>query len=173
MLLSAGAERVLPATSEPLTLINTIIRLSDVPEPCRALRELRRSLAPMRLRTTDQRTDASAGRVRAAQLAAALQPFKISMLAAESNGTCLAVNHAVSAATGLTRDDIVGKQLWDVVLPGTGRDLRVSWSTFLAIGALAGACALRRRDGGSAAAHMYAAAFVLPDLHVAAVQTAP
>jgi hypothetical protein len=61
--------------------------------------------------------------------------------------------------------------LWDVVLPGTGRDLRISWQTFLAIGVLNGACALRRRNGEGAAAHMYAAAFVLPDLHVAAIKT--
>lgn len=168
---TAGADRVLLATNEPSTLINTIIRLTDVPEPCRALRELRRGLAQVRQRSLDQRTDISAARVRIAQLSAALQQFPISMLGAESNGTCIAANTTASAVTGLRRDEILGKPLWDVVLPGAGRDLHSSWSTVLVIGAVNGPCALRRRDGGSIAADMYAAAYVLPDLHVAAIQT--
>jgi len=168
---TAGADRVVVATSEASTLINTIIRLSDVPEACRALRELRRSLTAIRQRTIDQRTDASAARVRTAQLSSALQQFKVCMIAAESNGVCVAANHFTTAVTGLSREEIVGKRLWDVVLPGTGRDLRTNWSTVLVVGALNGPCALRRRDGGSVAAEMYAAAAILPDLHVAAIQT--
>jgi len=167
----AGADRVVVATSEASTLINTIIRLSDVPAPCRSLRELRRSLTVIRQRTIDQRTDMSAARVRTAQLASALQQFKVCMLAAESTGLCVAANATTTAVTGLSREEIVGKRLWDVVLPGTGRDLRTNWSTVLVVGALNGPCALRRRDGGSVAAEMYAAACILPDLHVAAIQT--
>jgi PAS domain S-box-containing protein len=168
---TAGADRVLVATSEAAALINTIIRLSDVPAPCRALRELRRSLTAIRQRTIDQRTDASAARVRTAQLASAIQQFKVCMIAAESTGTCVAANQFTTVITGLTRDEIVGKRVWDVVLPGTGRDLRTNWSTVLVVGAINGPCALRRRGGGSMAAQMYAAAAILPDLHVAAIET--
>jgi PAS domain S-box-containing protein len=167
---SAGADRVVVATSENSTLINTIIRLSDVPAPCRALRELRRSLTAIRQRTADQRTDAAAVRVRTAQLASALQQFKVCMLALESSGRCVAANQMTTALTGLSREEIVGKCLWDIVLTGAGRDLRTNWSTV--VGALNGPCALRRRDGGSVAAEMYVAAAILPELHVAAIQTA-
>jgi PAS domain S-box-containing protein len=169
---SAGADRVVVATSENVTLINTIIRLSDVPAPCRALRELRRSLAAIRQRAIDQPTDAAAVRVRIAQLAAALHQFKVCMLAAEPGGRCVAANHATTAVTGFSREEIVGNSLWDVVLPGAGRDLRANWSTVAIVGALVGPCALRRRDGGSIAAELYAAAAVLPEIHVAAIQTA-
>jgi PAS domain-containing protein len=172
---SAGADRVVVATSENVTLINTIIRLSDVPAACRALRELRRSLTAIRQRATVdvvQRTDAAAVRTRVAQLAAALHQFKVCMLAAEPSGKCVAANHATTAVTGLSREEIVGNCLWDVVLPGAGRDLRANWPTVAIVGALNGPCALRRRDGGSIAAEMYAAAAVLPELHVAAIQTA-
>ena len=169
---SAGADRVVVATSENSTLINTIIRLSDVPAPCRALRELRRSLTAIRQRAVDQRTDPAAVRVPTPQLASALQQFKVCMLAVESSGTCVAANHVTTAVTGLSREEIVGKRIWDIVLPGAGRDLRTNWSTVVVVGALNGPCALRRRDGGSVAAEMYAAAAILPELHVAAIQTA-
>src|SRR4030095_15308929 len=112
---SAGADRVVVATSENSTLINTIIRLSDVPAPCRALRELRRSLTAIRQRTADQRTDAAAVRVRTAQLASALQQFKVCMLALESSGRGVAAHQMTTALTGLSREEIVGKCLWDIV----------------------------------------------------------
>jgi PAS domain-containing protein len=169
---SAGADRVVVATNENATLINTIIRLSDVPAACRALRELRRSLTAIRQRAVDQRTNAAAVRVRTAQLASALQQFKVCMLAVEAGGKCVAANHAATAVTGLSREEIVGTCVWEVVLPGAGLDLRANWPTMAIVGALNGPCALRRRDGGSVAAEMYAAAAVVPELHVAAIQTA-
>src|SRR5256712_11478543 len=98
-------------------------------------------------------------------------PLPICLLGAKPPGLCVAANAPTTAVTGLSREEIVGKRLWDVVLPGTGRDLRTNWSTVLVVGALNGPCALRRRDGGSVAAEMYAAACILPDLHVAAIQT--
>jgi PAS domain S-box-containing protein len=110
-------------------------------------------------------------RVRTAQLASALQQFKVCMLALESSGRCVAANQMTTALTGLSREEIVGKCLWDIVLTGAGRDLRTNWSTVV-VGALNGPCALRRRDGGSVAAEMYVAAAILPELHVAAIQTA-
>jgi PAS domain S-box-containing protein len=133
---------------------------------------LRRSLTAIRQRAVDQGADAAAIRVRTAQLASALQQFKVCMLAVESSGRCVAANHSASAVTGLSRDQIVGTCVWDIVLPGTGRDLRTNWSTVVVVGALNGPCALRRCDGDSVAAEMYAAAAVLPELHVAAIQAA-
>ena len=167
---SAGADRVVLATSEPSTLINTVIRLSDVPEPCRALRELRRSLAGIRQRAGDTRTDAAAARVRTSQLSSALQQFRLCMLAVESSGRCVGVNATTSAVTGLSRDEIVGKDLWDFVRSTTNRDLRTSWPTILVVGALSGPCVIRKRDGGTLPADMCAAAAILPELHVAAIQ---
>jgi|RhiMetdeSRZDD1v2_1073273.scaffolds.fasta_scaffold37839_3 PAS domain-containing protein len=167
---NAGADRVLLATTESSTLINTVIRLSDVPEPCRALRELRRSLAGIRQRAGDTRTDASAVRVRTAQLSSALQQFRLCMLAAESNGTCVAVNATTSAVTGLPRGELVGKHLWDIVA-SSGRDLRTSWESIVVVGAINTPCVIRRRDGAGLQADMCAAAAILPDLHVAAIQT--
>jgi len=168
---SAGADRVLLATSEASTLINTVIRLSDVDGPCRSLRELRRSLAGIRQRASDNRTDASAARVRVAQLSSALQQFRLCMLAAESNGICIAANATTTAVTGLPREQIVGKPLWDIVRSTTSRDLRTSWSTIPVIGAFSGPCVIGRRDGSTLQADMCAAAAILPNLHVLAVQT--
>jgi PAS domain S-box-containing protein len=168
---SAGADRVLLATSENATLINTVIRLSDVPEPCRALRELRRSLAGIRQRASDSRTDAAAARVRAAQLSSALQQFRLCMIAVESSGTCVGVNATTSAVTGLSREDIVGKPLWEIVRSTTNRDLRTSWSTIPVVGAFSSPCVILKRDGSTLPADMCAAAAILPDLHVAAIQT--
>ena len=166
---SAGADRVLLATTDTSTLANTVIRLSDVSEPCRALRTLRRSLAGVRQRAADSRTDASAVRIRTTQLANALQQFNVCMLAAESNGICVAVNGTLCAVSGLSRTDLVGKQLWDIVSI-TNRDLRMSWPTIPVIGALSGPCLIRRREGAELPGHMCAAAAILPDLHVAAIQ---
>jgi len=168
---SAGADRVVVAATENATLISTIIRLSDVPAACRALRELRRSLIAVRQRAVDQTADAGALRLRTAQLSAALEQFKVCLLAVEPGGRCVAANHATTVVTGVTREEIVGNCIWDVVLPGAGRDLRDSWFTVPIAGTLNGPCALRRRDGGTIAAEMYAAAAVLPDLHVVAIQT--
>ena len=169
---NAGADRVVLATSESATLINTVIRLSDVDGPCRSLRELRRSLAGIRQRAIDNRTDASAVRVRVAQLSSALQQFRLCMLAAESNGICVAANATTTAVTGLPREEIVGKPLWEIVRSTTSRDLRTSWSTIPVVGAFSGPCLIGRRDGSTLQADMCAAAAILPNLHALAVQTA-
>src|SRR2546426_230400 len=116
---------------------------------------------------SDQQTEKSAGVIRDLRTDLVTRHTPIVARVAEPSQTA---TDALRVA-GLSREEIVGKRLWDVVLPGTGRDLRTNWSTVLVVGALNGPCALRRRDGGSVAAEMYAAACILPDLHVAAIQT--
>jgi PAS domain-containing protein len=169
-LLGAGADRVLFTTADPATVVNTVIRLSAVTPPCRALRELRRSLAEVRARTLAQATNAAAVRTRQGQLAAALQQFRMSMIASDSSGRCVAVNAAACRVSGFSRDELVGEPMWHLALRGAGRGLRAGWSSLLVVGMFEGRCELRRKTGAPVAADLYAAAHVLPDLHVAAIQ---
>jgi PAS domain-containing protein len=169
-LLVAGADKVVFESPDAASLVSTLLLLSDVPPHRRAVRELRRLLTPIRERAIAEQADPSAIRVRTGQIGSCLQQFRTSLLAADSTGKCVAANQAACNATGLTRDELLGRPLWAIVEAGAGGDLRAGWSTFLVVGAFHGRCALRRRYGAPVAADIYASAHLLPDLHAAAVQ---
>jgi len=159
-LLMAGADRVLPDGPETAALAGALFKLSDVSVQQRAIRDVRRRLAPVAHPTL-------------VHLAAAMQDVKTIMIAAESTGRCVAANDGFVTATAFSRDDILGHALWNFVHANGGRDLRANWDTLLVVGSFQGPCALRRKYAGPAPADVYVAAHVLRDIHLAAISSAP
>lgn len=156
-LLMAGADRVLNEGPESAALAGALVRLADVSPERRAIRDLRRRLATL-------------GSPTLAQLAAVLQDATLALVAADSSGSCAAMNDALVAATAFGRDDVLGRPLWTLVDTANGRDLRSSWTTFLLVGVYRSRCTLRRKYSGPAPAEIYLSAHVLPDLHVGVIR---
>jgi len=158
-LLAAGADRVLNDGPESAALAGTLFRLSDITPQRRAIRELRRRLAPLTTPTL-------------AHLTSALQQFRTLMIAADSTGRCVALNDAALMATAFSREDVIGHPVWKLLEAANGRDLRANWSTLLVVGALQGPCTLRRKYASPAPVQICVAAHVVQDVHVAAIQPA-
>jgi PAS domain-containing protein len=158
-LLMAGADKVLVDGPESAALAGTLFRLADVSPPHRAIRDVRRRLAPLPNPTI-------------VQLAAAMQDMKTMTIAADARGRCMAMNDGVVTATAFARDDIIGRAIWDILQPGNGRDVRTSWETLRVVGSFQGTCLLMRKYSAAVPVEVYIAAHVLRDVHVAAISSA-
>jgi len=156
-LLVAGADRVLNDGLESAALTGALFRVADVSPERRAIREVRRRLGIVCTPTLTQ-------------LADALQESTLALVAADSSGRCAALNDPLVTATAFARDDVIGRPLWEILEAGGGRDLRVSWTTFLLIGTFQSRCALRRKYSSPAPAEVYLSAHVARGLHVAAIR---
>lgn len=170
-LLMAGADAVVPETTDGIALFKAVARLGDATPPARVVRELRRALSANR--PNGSQTDGAALRARFARLTQELQQFNTGLAAADSQARCLAVNSALCGLTGATAGELMGRPLWELTVPGLGRDLHAGWSTCLLVGAFDGRCGLRRMDGRTVIADVHAAAHVLPNVHVAAFHSSP
>jgi PAS domain-containing protein len=158
-LMMAGADRVLSEGPESGALAGTLFRLAEITSQQRAIREVRRALAPLPNPTL-------------MQLASAIQHSKTTMVAADSSGQCIAMNDGFVTATAFSRDDVFGQPIWDFLQGGNGRDLRANWGTFLVVGTFQGSCMLRRKYSSPAPADVHVAAHLLRNIHVAAIQPA-
>ena len=156
-LLVAGADRVLNDGSESALLPGVLFHVADVSPDRRAIRDVRRRIA-------------SVGAPTLMQLAEALQESMAPLVGADASGRCAAMNDALVAATAFSRDDVIGRPLWEIVEAGTGRDLRANWSTFLLVGTFQSRCLLRRKYAEPAPAELYLSAHVVRDLHVAVIR---
>jgi len=161
-LLMAGADRVVNDGPEAASLTGALFRVADISPERRVVRDVRRRLAAF-------------GAPTLTQLAEALQESTVALIATDASGCCVALNDPLVAATAFSRDDVIGRPLWEIVEAGGGRDLRTSWSTFLLVGTFHSRCALRRKYSAPAPAEIYLSAHLARDFHVAVIQpgTAP
>ncbi len=155
-LLMAGADRVLSDGPDWSLLASALLHLADIAVERRAVRDLRRRLAPIAAPTL-------------AHVADALQLMAVPLFGVDPSGRCTAMNDALVAATGFSRGDVIGRPIWDIVAPGGGRDLRSSWPTFVLVGSLHGRCALQRKAQPATSAVIYMSAHVTRDVHAAAI----
>jgi PAS domain-containing protein len=158
-LLMAGADRVLNDGPEAAALTGALLRVADISPERRAVRDVRRHLAVV-------------GAPTLTHLAEALQESTVALLAIDDSGCCAAVNDPFIAATAFSRDDVIGRPLWEIVEAGSGRDLRANWETFLLVGTFQSRCSLHRKYSAPAPAEIYVSAQVLRDLHVAVIRPA-
>jgi PAS domain-containing protein len=154
-LMMAGADRVLTDGPESGALAGALFRLSEITAQRRAIRDARRALALV-------------ARPTLVQLATAIQQQKLAMIATDSRGRCMATNDALVTATAFSREDVLGRPIWEFLQAGGGRDIRSNWSTFLVVGTFQGACNLRRKFASPAPVQVFLAAEVLPGCHLAA-----
>jgi PAS domain-containing protein len=155
-LMMAGADRVLADGPESAALAGAVFRLSEITSQRRAIREIRRNLAAL-------------ARPTLVQVGSAIQESKTAMIAADSSGRIMAINDRFVAATGFSRDEVIGQPIWDFLQAGSGRDLQANWTAFLLVGALQGGCLLRRKHTSAGPVEVHLASEIVKNCHVAAV----
>jgi len=135
-----------------------------------AIRELRQAVAHI------QQEGGPSDRLlrkRAEALIARLRDVPVAMLVADNRGRYVDVNEAAVFLTGYSRGELLRRSVWDLTpAPHQARGLAL-WRAFLARGRMSGTYALRRKSGRVVAAQYFAAANVLPGLHVSALATVP
>lgn len=136
----------------------------------RAMRELRQAVAHIQLE------GGSFDRVlrkRAEALLARLGNVPVAMLVADNRGRYVDVNAAAVRFTGYSRAELLRRSVWDLTPISQRRRGLALWRAFLARGQMSGTYPLRRKSGRVVKARYFAAANVLPGLHVSALATLP
>jgi PAS domain S-box-containing protein len=136
----------------------------------RALRELRHAVE--RIQVEGGSSDRVL-RKRAEALIARLGNAPVAMLVADNRGRYVDVNAAAVSLTGYSRTELLHRSVWDLTpisQQGRGRAL---WRAFLAREQMSGTYPVRRKSGRVVKARYFAAANVLPGLHVSALATPP
>lgn len=166
---AAGATAILPQPVSPDGICQAVRRNAQLAPAAREVLLLRRHLARLRDKAASQAESAVAMRIRTARLFARLQATKLAILAAESNGDCVAVNAAACALTGRAREDLLDRKVW----AATGREsvLRDGWPQLLETGLYETRLVVERADGTSAPAAVYATTHVVPGVHVVTLDT--
>lgn len=131
------------------------------------LRVLRRSLVGVRERAAAKRTDAVAMRKHMASLLERMQGVRMSMVAADPWGKCLAVNDQLCALTRYNRGELLSRLVWDLAMPVSETDLRQRWERLTTGDGFDGTCVIAQKDGRGVEAEMSIAPHVLPGIHLA------
>lgn len=94
-------------------------------------------------------------------------------LLADSDAFCIDANDAACALTGRSRDELRKMHLWDLSPKPGPVDGQAAWARFVASGAESGAYVVRSASGAEIEARFAASAHVLPDCHLALLQSLP
>ncbi len=145
-------------------------RTERVPVKTASLRELRETLALIRVQARVQRERAISLRERArAAIGDALQTGAISAVALDDSARHLAANQAASMLTGYSEAELIRMQVWDLAaVPRNGRGEQ-AWLELIDRGSRSGICVLRRKTGDAVTVRYAAVANILPGVHVAAI----
>ena len=135
--------------------------------PAQAIDDLRAALA-----TVD--STATADRVLRAQanaLMRALGRLPVAILVANNHARYVDANRAATLLTGYSRPELLERSVWDLTPPSQRAGGRRQWEAFLKRGELSGHYTLKPKAGRVIRASFFAAANVLPGLHVSALAT--
>jgi formate hydrogenlyase transcriptional activator len=88
------------------------------------------------------------------------------ILVADDNRTCLEASDAAAKLLGLSKSEIVGRRLDDLVVPGYGSQMEQLWRAFRKRGEQEGVLPLASPDGGALKLDYAAKGDVLPGRHV-------
>jgi PAS domain S-box-containing protein len=91
------------------------------------------------------------------------------VLVANSRARYVDVNDGATLLTGYTRRELLMMSVWDLTVDADVADGKAMWRTFLEAGELGGDYHLRRKNGRIVHTTFFAAAHVLPGLHVSAL----
>jgi PAS domain S-box-containing protein len=140
-------------------------RLSASTTPRSAITALRRALAQIDLSITNDRLQ----RKKAEALLAHLAAIPVAVLVADSRARYVDVNEGALLLTGYTRRELLDMSVWNLTADADAAVGKAMWQRFLEAGELAGGYDVRRKDGRIVHTTFFAAAHVLPGLHVSAL----
>jgi PAS domain S-box-containing protein len=114
-------------------------------------------------------TPESAVRVRAETVLRLIRTVRAAILIANSRGRYVDVNRAATRLTGYSRSELVGMAVWDLTPTPRLTLSRRLWRDFLTRGRMSGQYQIRHKTGRMVTAQYFAAANVLPGVHVSAL----
>jgi PAS domain S-box-containing protein len=140
-------------------------RRSMATTPRSAIVALRTALAQIDPALADERVQ----RKKAEALLAHLAAIPVAVLVADNRARYVEANEGAVLLTGYTRRELLNMSVWDLTVEADAAIGKVMWQTFLDAGELAGGYQVRRKDGRVVHTTFFAAAHVLPGLHVSAL----
>lgn len=148
---------------DTLTLVDGRVFERHV-SPLQARRSVPAVVVRWRDITERQRAEQALARSQA-RLTAIFQHAINAILLASDEGRYVDANPAACRLLGYSHDQLVGRQVSEVVLPDR-IDTGVAWADFLAAGSGSGRVRMRRSDGSVVEAQYNAVASVLPGVHL-------
>ena len=142
-----------------------VVRRTALQSPLAAIAALRTALARIDKATTDDRVQ----RKKAEALIAHLAKIPVAVLVANNRAGYVDANDGATLITGYTRRELLSMSVWDLTVDDAAAAGQRMWQAFLEAGTLAGNYDLRRKDGRVVHTTFFAAAHVLPGLHVSAL----
>jgi PAS domain S-box-containing protein len=140
-------------------------RRSTATTPRSAIVALRAALTQIDPTLADERVQ----RKKAEALLSHLATIPVAVLVADNRARYVEANEGAVLLTGYTRRELLNMSVWDLTADADAAIGKVMWQTFLEEGELAGGYDVRRRDGRIVHTTFFAAAHVLPGLHVSAL----
>ncbi len=132
------------------------------------------AIGDLRLALDSVDTTATADRVLRAQASAlvrALGRLPVAILVVNNHARYVDANRAATLLTGYTRNELLERSVWDLTPESQRSNGRQQWEAFLKRGELSGRYTLKPKAGRVIRASFFAAANVLPGLHVSALTT--
>ena len=142
-----------------------VSRLLAPTTPLSAITTLRTALTQIDPSITSDRLQ----RKKAEALLAHLAAIPVAVLVANSRARYVDVNEGALLLTGYTRRELLDMSVWDLTPDANAAGGKAMWQRFLEAGELAGDYDVRRKDGRIVHTTFFAAAHVLPGLHVSAL----
>jgi PAS domain S-box-containing protein len=138
------------------------------PTPAQAIDNLRAALSGVDSTATADRVL----RAQAGALVRALGRLPVAILVANNHARYVDANRAATLLTGYSRHELLERSVWDLTPGSQQPNARSQWEAFLERGELSGRYTLKPKTGRVIRASFFAAANVLPGLHVSALTTA-
>ena len=158
LLVGAGTLLDKPSSTAVLTLANQLILAAPLARITR--RHLYRTLAGLK--------EASEG-----QLPTTMSSALSSVLLANGEAKCVAVNAAACHLTGYSAAELLALSVWDLARPDTHQRARMLWGRFLVNGECAGEFLTVQKDGSEVTIQLCATANIAPGLHAIVVGRTP
>jgi len=140
-------------------------RRSAPATPLSAITALRTALTRIDRGITNDRVQ----RKKAEALLAHLAAIPVAVLVANSQARYVDVNEGAILLTGYARRELLDMSVWDLTPDTNAAVGKALWQEFLEAGELAGDYDVRRKNGRVVHTTFFAAAHVLPGLHVSAL----
>jgi PAS domain S-box-containing protein len=165
-----GASAMLVRPSAPSTLAAVAEQLmSATPQALVTRRRLYRTLADLMKDASAHPPLPAAIEVQARQLLTQVGSRRSSIVLANDEARCMAVNAAACQLTGYSESELLGRSVWDLAPLDAFEHARMLWNRFLVNGECSGEFLMVQKDGATVAIQLCAQTNIAPGLHATVV----
>jgi PAS domain S-box-containing protein len=169
-----GASALLARPHSPTAVLAAARRMIlATPQADVRRRRLYRTLADLREEANAQAPQSAAIEEQARQLLTAVASALSSVMLANDEAKCVAVNAAACHLTGYSEAELLARSVWDLARPDAHQHARMRWGRFLVNGECAGEFLMVQKDGAEVTIQVCAMANIAPGLHATVVDREP